>query len=524
MTAQNLWWQTGIIYQVYPRSFQDTNWDGIGDLPGIIQRLDYLQWLGIDAIWISPVYPSPMADFGYDVSNYTDIHPMFGTLADMDRLIEEAHLRNIRIILDFVPSHTSNQHPWFLESRSARDNPKRDWYIWRDPAPGGGPPTNWLGRFDGQSAWEWDEQTGQYYLHMFAREQPDLNWRNPEVREAMLNNMRFWLDRGVDGIRADVIHNIGKDPALPDVEAERAALPHCVLNDEPATHAYLREIRALIDAYPGDRAMVGEVFLLDTERVAAYYGKGDELHLSFNFPPLYAAWSAGAWRDQLRTAQRVFDPIAAWPTWVLSNHDQKRHRTRYGSEARARAAAVLLLTLRGTPFLYMGEELGLEDAVVPPERVVDPGGRDGCRAPVPWTEAPGHGWPADPWLPFPPEAAARAVAVQRADETSILHLYRRLLAARRRSDALRRGTLELLDAPDDTLVYRRRQGADERVVAIHFGDSTSRLRLDGDWRIEVASDGAGEGTAFDGALAGDRAVLLAREGDLGRRPNGAEAV
>jgi len=281
---------------------------------------------------------------------------------------------------------------------------------------------------------------------------------------------------------------------------------------------YLREIRALLDGYPGDRAMVGEVFLLQTERVAAYYGeKQDELHMSFNFPPLFAAWEAEAWRQQIATSQRVFDPIDAWPTWVLSNHDQPRHRTRYGSEARARAAAMLLLSLRGTPFLYMGEELGLEDAVIPPERVVDPGGRDGCRAPIPWTEEEDHGWGPEPWLPWPPEAGSRSVARQRADEGSMLHLYRRMLAERRRSAALRSGDLVLLDAPDDTLVYRRAHGDDVRVVAIHFGrDEAGRqaettLPLDGPHRVMVSSDGEGEGEVFDGRLRGDRAVVLRPE-------------
>jgi alpha-glucosidase len=255
--------------------------------------------------------------------------------------------------------------------------------------------------------------------------------------------------------------------------------------------------------------MVGEVFLLDTTRVAAYYGQGDELHMCFNFPPLYAPWEAAAWREQIARAHSVFDPIEAWPTWVLSNHDQKRHHTRYGSEDRARAAAILLLTLRGTPFLYMGEELGLEDAVVPEHRVVDPGGRDGCRAPMPWTDSPGHGWPAAPWLPWPPDAGERSVERQRADEGSILHLYRRMLVARGGSDALRVGTLELLDAPADVLAYRRRHGDDERIVLIHFGPACSGIRLPGAWRVEVASDGIGEGDAFEGELAGDRALVLA---------------
>jgi alpha-glucosidase len=502
------WWQSAVVYQIYPRSFSDASGDGVGDLRGVTERLDHLAWLGVDALWLSPFFRSPMHDFGYDVSDYCDVDPVFGTLADFDALLEAAHARDLRVMIDWVPAHTSIEHPWFREARAGRDVPRRDWYVWRDPAPGGGPPNNWRAAFAPVPAWTFDAASGQYYLHSFLPEQPDLDWSNPDVRAAMQGVLRFWLDRGVDGFRADVIHNIGKDPALPDVEERIAAIPHCALNDVPVTHDYLREIRTLIDSYPGDRAMVGEVFLLQTERVGTYYGRGDELHMCFNFPPLYAAWEASAWREQIETAQRVFDPIAAWPTWVLSNHDQKRHRTRYGSEARARAAAVLLLTLRGTPFLYMGEELGLEDAVVPPERVVDPGGRDGCRAPIPWTAADGHGWGPDAWLPFPPDAARRSVERQRDDEASTLHLYRRVLAARRASAALRQGELELLDGPPDTLAYRRRAEGDERVVIVHFGEGEATVALEGAWRIEVASDRAGEGAPFGGRLGGDRALLL----------------
>lgn len=503
------WWQTAVVYQIYPRSFADASHDGVGDLRGITQKLDYLVWLGVDALWLSPFFRSPMHDFGYDVSDYCDVDPCFGTLADFDDLLAAAHARGLRVMIDWVPAHTSIEHPWFVDARRGREAARRDWYVWRDPGPDGGPPNNWRAAFAPVPAWTLDEASGQYYLHSFLPEQPDLDWSNEAVRAALHDVLRFWLERGVDGFRADVIHNIGKDPALADVEARLAPIPHCALNDVPVTHAYLREIRALLDGYPGDRAMVGEVFLLDTARVGAYYGEGDELHMCFNFPPLYAAWEAAAWREQLALAHSVFDPIDAWPTWVLSNHDQKRHHTRYGSEARARAAAILLLSLRGTPFLYMGEELGLEDAVVPEHRVVDPGGRDGCRAPMPWTDSADHGWPSAPWLPWPPDARERSVARQRADEASILHLYRRMLAARRGSDALRVGALELLDAPADVLAYRRRYGDDERIVVLHFGPGCSEVRLPGPWYVEVASDGIDEGAAFDGELAGDRAVLLA---------------
>jgi alpha-glucosidase len=504
------WWKSAVTYQIYPRSFADANGDGVGDLAGITGRLDHLAWLGVDAIWISPFYRSPMKDFGYDVSDYCDVDPVFGTLADFDALVAAAHARGIRVLIDWVPAHTSSEHPWFVEARASRGSPKRDWYVWRDPGPNGEPPNNWIAAFVNRSAWTLDPGTRQLWLHSFLPEQPDLNWRNPEVRAAMHGVLRFWLDRGVDGFRADVIHNIGKHPELPDVEAKWAKIPHCALNHDESTHALLREIRKLLDGYPGERAMVGEIGLLFTEQVATYYGQGDELHLCFNFPPLYAPWDAAKWRERIDVTLRTHDPIGAWPTWVLSNHDVRRHRTRYGgSEARARAAAVLLLTLRGTPFLYQGEELGLEDAVVPPERVVDPGGRDGCRAPIPWDAAARHGWGADPWLPFEAAAAQRNVEALRKDDTSILHLYRRLLAARRGSDALRLGDFALLETPEGTLAWERRAAGDRRVVVVNFADAPVRVDPgDGPLAIEVASDGAREGERFRGEVAAGQAVVL----------------
>ncbi len=508
--ARTPWWKTAVIYQIYPRSFADASQSGVGDLQGILAHLDHLVWLGVDAIWLSPFFPSPMHDFGYDVADYCDVDPIFGRLEDFDALVAAAHAREIRVMIDWVPAHTSIEHPWFREARVSRTAARRDWYVWRDPRPDGSAPNNWRAAFAKVPTWTLDPTTGQYYLHSFLPEQPDLNWENPEVRSAMHDTLRFWLDRGVDRFRADVVHNIGKHPNLRDVDERIAPIPHCALNDDPVTHEYLREIRTLLDGYPGDRAMVGEVFLLQTERVATYYGQRDELHMSFNFPPLFAAWDAQVWRQQIETSQRVFDPIDAWPTWVLSNHDQPRHRTRYGSEERARAAAVLLLTLRGTPFLYMGEELGLENAVVAAERVVDPGGRDGCRAPIPWTATADHGWGPEPWLPWPPDASQRSVERQRADGRSMLHLYRRLLALRRRSDALRTGDLVLIDGPEDTLVYRRAAGDEECVVAIHFGDGEVELDFDHSYQVRVSSDGEREDGIFDGQLRGDRAVVLTR--------------
>lgn len=511
------WWKSAVAYQLYPRSFADTNGDGIGDLEGVRSRLDHLTWLGVDALWLSPFFRSPMADFGYDVSDYCDVDPLFGTLDDFDRLLADAHARDLKVIIDWVPNHTSDQHEWFIASRSSREDPKRDWYRWRDPAPDGGPPNNWIRSWSDEPAWTFDPATGQYYLHCFLPEQPDLNWSNPEVQAAMHDTLRFWLDRGVDGFRMDVVHLIGKDPELPDDPPDLAALSHVPLNHRPETHALLRDIRALLDGYDGDRMAVGEVFLLNTADVATYYGDNDELHLNFNFPPMFAKWEVAKWRKQLLRAQGELDPLGAWPTWVLSNHDNRRHRTRYGTAERARAAAVLLLTLRGTPFMYAGEELGLEDAVIPPERVVDPGGRDGCRAPVPWDATPEHGWgTVDPWLPWPPEADTRNVASQHDDQSSILHLYRRLIAARSASPALTSGTFELVPAeslPEGVLGYHRTEGDDTRLVLINFLAEEQvidpALLPAGAGRIvEVGTTLDQQGKLFTGTLGPDEAVIL----------------
>ncbi len=502
------WWQSGVVYQVYPRSFSDADGDGVGDLEGVRQRLDHLAWLGVDAVWLSPFYPSPMHDFGYDVADYCDVHPLFGDLATFDRLVADAHDRGIRILVDLVPNHSSDEHPWFRESRSSKGNPKRDWYVWRD---GGGPdepPNNWVGAFiEGGRAWTWDATTEQWYLHQFLPQQPDLNWANPEVVDAMHGVMRFWFDRGVDGFRIDVVHCIGRDPLFPDDPPEWAGVPHCAFNEHESTHEHIRGMRRLADAYSGDRVLVGETALPGTRWVAPYYGDGDELHLAFNFAATHAPWDAGAWRKRVERVIEELESRGAWPTWVMSNHDVNRHRTRHGgSEARARATAVALLTLRGTPFLYAGEELGLEDAVIPPERVVDPGGRDGCRAPVPWTRSPDHGWGPEPWLHFPPEASERSAEALREDPASILHLYRRLLTVRKASPALQLGTLELLDSPEGTLAWRRLEGGDERTVVVNMSDQPVEVDLVG--TVEVASEGTDEGRPFSRKLPPDTAVLL----------------
>ena len=307
-----------------------------------------------------------------------------------------------------MPNHVSDRHPWFLAARSSPDDPHRDWFVWRDAGADGSLPNNWTAGFPaGEPCWTLDDTTGEYYLHLFLPEQPDLDWNHPGVVDAMHDVLRFWLDRGVDGFRADVVHCIGKDGVLADLPGELAGLPALLQDFGPGTHEQLRGLRRVLDAHPGERVMVGETYTLSPRQMASYHGDGDELQLTFNFSALHCSWEADRWRAEIEQVQSLLDPIGAWPTWALSNHDVPRHRTRYGSESRARAAAVLLLTLRGTPFLYMGEELGLADAEVPEDRAVDPGGRDGCRAPLPWDASAGHGWPAEPWLPWPP-AAGRA--------------------------------------------------------------------------------------------------------------------
>ena len=498
------WWRDAVVYQIYPRSFQDSSGDGVGDLRGIESRLDHLSWLGVDAVWISPFYRSPMADFGYDVSDYCDVDPVFGVLEDADRLIAAAHDRGLRVLVDWVPNHTSDQHPWFLDSRSARDASHRDWYFWREGRDGG-PPNNWRAAFGG-SAWTLHEATGQWYLHLFLPQQPDLNWGNPAVVEAMHDVLRFWLDRGVDGFRIDVVHLIGKDPELPDQPVGLGQIDRVGIHDDPRTHGLLRDIRRLVDSYPGERVTVGEVNLHETAAIRSYYGVRDELHMAFNFLALSVGWTAAAWREAIETVERDLGG-EAWPTWVLSNHDTPRHRTRLGgSELRARAAAVLLLTLRGTPFLYQGEELGLEDADVPAARRVDPGGRDGCRAPVPWDATAGHGWPAaEPWLPWPPHAGERSAERQRSDPGSIAHLYRALLRERHGSAALRRGALRLLPTADDVLAFERAQDGDRRLVLVSFADQVREMALGGAWQVAVRGVG---GEPWSGRLAAGEAVVL----------------
>ena len=494
------WWHTAVIYQIYPRSFADGDGDGIGDLPGLLEHLPHLVDLGIDALWLSPVYPSPMADFGYDVADHCAIDPVFGTLADFDALVAAAHGAGLKVVLDYVPNHTSDRHPWFVEARRSVDSPRRDHYVWRDPAPGGGPPNNWRAAFGDEPAWTLDEASGQYYLHLFLPEQPDLNWDEPRVVEEMSDVLRFWMARGVDGFRADVVHCIGKGPELPDAPDELAGLPACIFDHGPGTHECLRHLRRVVDGdEPGAHLLLGETAVFDRDQQLSYLGLGDELHLAFNFLILHAQWDAAVWRHELELAYAGHDRVGAWPTWVLSNHDLPRHVTRYGSEARARAAAVTLLTLRGTPFLYQGEELGLADAVVPPERVLDPGGRDGCRAPIPWTATDDGGWGPRAWLPMPPDAAAHSVAAEAGVPTSMLEHYRRLLALRRATPALQRGAIELLDAPTGVLRWRR--------SLEHPATGPAVVEVAVNFTGDAVADAVSAGTVLGGTVPGGSATL-----------------
>ncbi|HET7685646.1 MAG TPA: alpha-amylase family glycosyl hydrolase, partial [Candidatus Limnocylindria bacterium] len=449
------WWQTAVVYEIYPRSFADADGDGVGDLAGIQSRLDYLAWLGVDAIWIAPFYPSPMADFGYDVADHTDVHPLFGTLETFDALLAAAHDRGIRVLVDYVPNHTSIEHPWFAESRRSRDSPRRDWYTWRDPHPDGSPPNNWISMFHGP-AWDLDPATGQYYLHTFLPEQPDLNWRNPGVRAAMFDVARFWLDRGVDGFRIDVAPMVMKDPLLRDnppnpSDAEFGRLGawsrqlHLYDHAHPDMHELYRAFRAMLDAYPGERMSVGELHHPDFDVWAAYYGEDqDEIHVPFNFHLLNAAWEADAVRAAVEGVEGVL-PHGAWASWVLGNHDQPRFATRAGRE-QAPAGMLLLLTLRGTPTLYYGDEIGMVDVPVagadardPWERREPGRGRDPERTPMQWDASPHAGFTdagATPWLPVAPDFERVNVAVQAADPRSLLSLTRRLIALRRGHPAL----------------------------------------------------------------------------------------
>jgi alpha-glucosidase len=537
-TPQRLWWQTGVVYQVYPRSFKDTNADGVGDLVGIIEKLDYLsQTLGVDALWLSPFYPSPMADFGYDVANYTDVDPLFGNLAAFDELVAQAHRRGLKIIIDWVPNHTSDQHPWFIESRSSRTNPKRDWYVWRDPLPDGSPPNNWLSVFAGP-AWEWDEATGQYYLHSFLKEQPDLNWRNPAVKAAMFDGLRFWLERGVDGFRIDVAHYIMKDPDLRDNPPNPKPVGflqyrvrefdtqlHLYDSGHPDAHAVFREFRQLLDTFStqSPRMSVGEIHIFDWKEWASYYGQNlDELHMPFNFALLNVPWQAKAVRQVVDGLEAAILP-GACPNYVLGNHDHPRIAGRYGP-AQARVAAMLLLTLRGTPTLYYGDEIGMTDVPIPVEEQQDPFGlrepgfgRDPCRTPMQWTPGLNAGFSAPDtpklWLPLASDYQIVNVECQLADPASILSLYRRLLAYRKATPALQWGNYQAVDGmPDDCYVYLRQAGDQRILAALNFSDRDQRIVVAGHGKgkvvISTLMDRTGTIHLTDFILRGDEGIVV----------------
>jgi alpha-glucosidase len=481
------WWQIGVVYQIYPRSFADSNGDGVGDLRGIIGRLDYLTDLGVDALWISPVYPSPMADFGYDVADFCDIDSRFGTLADLDALVAAAHERGLRLILDFVPNHTSDEHPWFLSSRRSRDDPKRDWYLWQDAAPNGGPPNNWQSHFGGP-AWTWDVGTRQYYLHSFLPQQPDLNWRNPDVRRTMYDVLRFWLDRGIDGFRVDVLWLLIKDARFRDNPVNPAYVPargdhdrflSVFTADRPEVQTIVAEMRAVLDAY-GDRVLIGEIYL-PVKRLVAYYGRDlTGAQLPFNFQLVDAVWNAHSLAEIIRSYEAALPP-GAWPNWVLGNHDKPRIASRVGLD-QARVAAMLLLTLRGTPTLYYGDEIGMTDVPIPLDRVRDPAeirqpgigqGRDPERTPMQWDASPGGGFSAGvAWLPLG-DHVARNVVAQTAEPQSMLALYRHLLALRRSTPALRRGSIAAVEATGNVLQYVRSDDAGSLTILLNLGPTTA---------------------------------------------------
>jgi alpha-glucosidase len=453
------WWRHAVLYEIYVRSFADANGDGVGDLEGIRSRLPYLRELGVDGIWLTPFYPSPGADHGYDVSDYVDVDPQFGTLEDFDALLRDAHELGIRVVIDIVPNHTSREHPWFRNALSSRDHPDRARYVFA-PGRDGGPPNNWPSTFGGP-AWTHDERSGEYYLHLFAPEQPDLNWHNEDVQRDFDEILRFWLDRGVDGFRIDVGHGLFKDPSLAD---EPEPFPRAVYSsdwrrsiDQPEVHALYRRWRSLVDSY-GERVLVGEVVFSDPARVAAYV-RPDELHQAFNFTLLLEPWDADELRRSIDRSREAAASVGATPTWVLENHDVTRLATRWG-EWRARAAALLLLALPGALYLYAGQELGLEEVELPDELRQDPvffrtngvrKGRDGCRVPIPWEDGPpGFGFTTgEPWLPIPDSWSGKTVEAQRADAQSTLSLHRRALAARPSGD------FEWRESPPGTLVFDR---------------------------------------------------------------------
>ena len=507
------WWRGAVIYQVYPRSFVDSNGDGIGDLQGLATRLGYIAGLGVDAIWISPFFTSPMRDYGYDVADYCGVDPMFGTLADFDAVIARAHALGLKVVIDQVYSHTSDRHPWFAQSRAGRDAPRADWYVWADPKPDGSPPNNWQSLFVGP-AWTWDARRGQYYLHNFLREQPDLNLLNPEVQDALLGVAQFWLERGVDGFRVDAVSHFTHDPGLRD-NPPRTGGPRTrpvdfqtllYNSDRPETLAFLARLRSVLDRYP-ERFAVGEIGGPDSagRSLAAYLGD-DRLHTAYSFLFLRADAPTPQF---VRAAILDWEQLHAggWPTWVFSNHDAPRAVSRWGGggppDSYAKLLNALLLSLRGSVCLYQGEELGLPQAHVPFERLRDPEaianwpqtlGRDGARTPIPWSAERAHGGfsEAEPWLPLDPKHLALAVDRQQGATGSVLETTRELLAIRRRYRALISGDIRFLDSPDPVLAFERRDGAERVYCAFNLGAEPRAVTAPEDtrWRALMGDLGA----------------------------------
>ena len=525
---QYLWWQKGIIYQIYPRSYQDSNKDGVGDLPGIRSRLDYLQWLGIKAVWISPIYKSPMADFGYDISDYCSIHPLFGNMKDFDLLLEDIHKRDMKLILDLVPNHSSNKHPWFLESRASRENPKRDWYIWKDAAPGGGPPNNWLSVFGG-SAWEWDDETEQYYYHAFLKEQPDLNWRNPDLQQAMFDSMRFWLDKGVDGFRVDVMWHMIKDenfrdnPPNPDYKPHQATYEQQIplhSTDQPEVHDVVRKMRAVLDEYD-DRLMIGEIYL-PVHRLVMYYGEDNKgSHLPFNFQLLSIPWEPGRLYSVIEEYEAAL-PAGGWPNWVLGNHDQSRIISRIGKE-QANVAAMLLLTLRGTPTIYYGEEIGMRDVAIPPDEIQDPQGlnmpglnlsRDPSRTPMQWDDSAFAGFSTvTPWLRLPYSYPRNNVKVQQLDAFSMISFYKRLIEIRQKEPALHVGDYQSVFSDRQLIAYTRQFKTDRFLIVLNLSHrpalfQPANFHFKGAIELSTEPERNGASVSLPLTLSGDEGVII----------------
>ena len=495
MTGQR-WWRGAVVYQVYPRSFVDTDGDGVGDLPGIVEQLDYIASLGVDAIWISPFFKSPMADFGYDIADFRDVDPLFGTLEDFDRLLAKAHALGLKVMIDQVLSHCSIDHEWFRESRASRDNPKSDWFVWADAKPDGSPPNNWLSLFGGV-AWKWEPRRAQYYLHNFLSSQPDLNFHHPEVRAAQLDNLRFWLDRGVDGFRLDSINfpyhdaQLRDNPAKPpELRIGRGFSPdnpyafqyHYYNNTQPENLGLLEDVRALLDRYP-DAGALGEISSEDSLATTAEYCNERRLHMGYSFELLTDESSPAYIRATVEALEAKM--TEGWPCWAISNHDVQRAVTRWGGadagDALARQLVALVCSLRGTVCLYQGEELGLPEADVPFEALQDPygkafwptfKGRDGCRTPMPWNGGDNAGFSrGTPWLPVPEVHRARNVQAQDADADSVLNAVRAFLHWRKSLPALVLGSIRFLDAPDAVLAFVREHEGQRILVAFNLSAS-----------------------------------------------------